>query len=275
VTRFLDITAQIVDGVSRSRDLVQKVTAWLEGSLRRVATSDGAARLFSRIEALMCRFAGAESSDVALRVLREPFQARLSDGHSLQLNLQRLQRLTSTQRLLARADRALKVLNVLLAFRDVHNDRSFRNWVNAAHASTELAVTSGRLQAALCRRFAITPTDLTRTLGIVGVGIALLDAAAAFEEGNNVAVLGHLLSASGGTLAVLSRGGGPGILAAILVVAGYAVVAFSLDDDEAYVLSFRQLRTEELARSLLREHQRSIRRASPGLHLRRAQHLGW
>lgn len=141
----------------------------------------------------------------------------------------------------ATTGKLMSMVNVYLAFKDLSEDQSFQNYLAAFSSSVDAAIAVDSIKNQLAQTFGLSETLITRVGGIATIILAGIDAAEHIGEGNNVAGLGNSLQALGGFLyMVVGSGGGAGVVAALIIVAGTVIVYWSLSEEAEQVQNFNR-----------------------------------
>ncbi len=233
VERFLATTKTVAGWADNSVSVIQQTTSFIEACLREAVREGGEIDLARarRLVELMNAYERDPMPSTAL----DTFEAtvELADGQGATRRLRmRFVGLQRTGRVLARIGEGLKLINFLFAWQTAHDDPTVRNWMGAVRDTASLCE---GITAAIGRAAGVSTERAEGVLGMVGLALAVMDMGDALADGDRIAAIGHMISACGGFLPLLYGGGPAGIVAAVLVVAGAAIVALSMSEDARWV----------------------------------------
>ncbi len=242
LAHYLRSLGKVLKWTNRTRTLVERATTWIEAlclAAAEVAESD-VARYLDRVAHVTYRFhygqwpsprVWAQVESVTLSL---PVEA-MAAGVPWRVSARAFRAATEE---LGRFGKALKVLNCVLVIANLPESPSFAQYIEAGHSAAEVAALNDSIKLRVCEAFGISSAELTRALGAIGVAVYVMKASEALAQGNTVGCLGNLMMGAGSFLGLVSRGGVAGVAAAVVVIAGAVVVAYSLDDDEAWLLEY-------------------------------------
>lgn len=136
--------------------------------------------------------------------------------------------------------------NLGAALLELQKKPEFKETVKTLGSAAEVADLFKSARDDLMKKLGLSQNALVRIAGAAGVVVGVMQAADSLAKGNNIAVLGHMLSSCGGVIQVLGRGGFAGVVAAVLVVAGTVVVYWSLDEEEKFLVQFEEKYWEKI-----------------------------
>jgi hypothetical protein len=257
VDRFFSIVGKVMDWYGNSMSTFQSVVEWLYPLIDHTARTREEQSSLRNLLTIVAAIGREDSAGAEPRSYTDSIEIRIR-GRTIRTSYTAWRTLNEG---LEKVGYALKVYNAVKAMGDVAENQDLKNTLSAAGSIAELAAASDAIKAAFQSRFQV---PLPLIAGICMGYAAMFDVADRALVGDNVGAFGYMLQGAAAFATPFVEGGPEGVVIAAVILAGALLIAFSLDEQQEYVLMYQHgpasegFATRDIAQRFLRRSDHAI-----------------